>query len=178
MAFATLKLYKCTGTNAATETYVSDSIVAFLNADIHSVDVGSYAIGVPAGVADPANYSYETWLRWTLDNEPDNYIQNIKVYGSSSQPDSPNNKLTVMMGATETAATPVDTASTVATTAQHSNYYDATTNNLAITVVPADNKLDTTGEQTFYCVSQLKVEYGAQQSQVGTMTFNMTYEEV
>ena len=178
MAFATLDLYVCTGTNASTETLVSDNIASFLNADIHSIDVGSYPIAIPESVSESPNYSMEKVLRWKLASLPDNYIQNIKVYGSTKQIDDPNNKITINLGTTTSGATPTDAGSSIADTSQHDNYYDGVSNNLSIGVVPVDDKLDAIGEYTDYLYAQMKVEVNASQSQVGTLTLTIAYEEV
>lgn len=266
MGLATLTVIKCTSTNAGTETDVSDNHVAFLNTDVHSLDTSTYPIAIPSAKDQSPNYSMETWLRFKLVAEPDSYVQNLKIYGASVQPDDPTDLVAVLVGATETGATPSDTgaveygamtgsglndfecagdftgssvddyyvkissagtpdqiqykkgsagswqaavditgdwqtlaegvvvkfAATTGHTAddywridvntveapkhQHDNYYNSGANSLALTVEPADNKLEASGEKSWYVVFQLQVLYGAGQ-QLGTLSFNLAYEE-
>ena len=181
MAFASLSLYVCIGASL-TETLVSDNIVAFLREDLASIDVGSYAIAIPGSAAESPNYSMERVIRWKLTSEPDNYIQNLKVYGQSDQLDTPNNKVTIYLGVKDSTAgtTPVATVGTYvsSSSSQHDNYNDAVTDYLTITVVPADGKLDTVNEYTDYLYAQMGVLEEATQNQVGTLTLVLAYEEV
>lgn len=178
MALAAFKLLKCTGTNAATEADCSKH-PCFLSADLNSTATTTYPIAIPAD-ADSAtgdSYSYENWLRLECTSVPDNYCQTFKVYGPSTQPDDPTNKLTVMIGTTDTGVTPTANASSVATTIQHTNYYSAATG-LSIGVEPSDNQIAAVGEKTDYVVLQLQVEYEAEQGDISTVVGNWSYEEV
>lgn len=178
MALAAFKLLKCIGTNAATETDC-DEHPTFLNADLVSLATATYKIAVPIDVASSPNYSFEIWLRSQCTGAPDNYCQNFKVWGPADQPDSgdtPGNRLTVNMGTTASGVTPTDSASSVATVAQHSNYYSQATG-LSIGVEPVDNKIDAVGEKTDYIVQQLKVQDLAQQGDMQTILFMWDFEE-
>lgn len=177
MAIAAFTLYKCTDGSAATET---DTVKnpTFLSADEHDTVPANHPVAVPDAVSSP-NYSYECWLRLKCITAPNNQCTNFKFWGPALQPDNedtPGNEMTVMAGTTGTAATPTDSASTVAAAAQHSNY-NASDNNLSIGVVPADNKIDAVGEYTDYLVLQLKVEDEAQRGALATLSFSMEYDE-
>jgi hypothetical protein len=180
MALAVLKLYKCTGAVTAgvhaTETYVADGIVAFLNSDLHSIDTPTYPVGVPDSVGNSPNYSYEVWLKWVLGNDFGGYLQNFKIYGSASQPAT---GCFIYCGVTDTALTPQDDIATnnIAVTRQDTNYYDGTSHYLTLTVDPGDGKLNAINEKTDFFVSIFKVDNTASGA-VGTMTFSVGYEEV
>ena len=178
MALAAFKLVKCIGTDAATETDCNKH-PTFLSADIVSDDHATYPIAVPVSAEASPNYSFEIWLRSQCTGAPDSYCQNFKVWGPADQPDagdSPGNRLTVYIGTTASGATPTDSASSVATTAQHSNYYSQATG-LSIGVEPGDDKIEAVDEKTDYVVQQLKVEDLAQQGDIQTILFNWYYEE-
>jgi len=178
MALAAFKLVKCTGTGAATETDCGKH-PTFLSADIVTLEHATYPISVPISAGSSPNYSYEIWLRSQCTGAPDNYCQNFKVWGPAEQPDAgdtPGNRLTINMGTTASGATPTDSASSVATVAQHSNYYSQATG-LSIGVEPVDDKIDAVGEKTDYIVQQLKVEDLAQQGGMQTIPFMWDYEE-
>ena len=97
----------------------------FLSADERDVTPSNHSVGVP-DVASSPNYSYEMWLRLKCTVAPNSQCTNFKFWGPATQPDSddtPGDEMTVLAGTTGTGATPTDSASTVATTAQHSNYF-------------------------------------------------------
>ena len=178
MALAAFKLLKCTGSAASTETDCAKH-PCWLSSDLTSIDTDSYQIQAPL-TSGSFTYSYETYLRYECTAAPDNYCQTFKVYGPAAQPDagdSPGSKLTVMMGTSSSGVTPVGTASSVATTSQHDNYYSVATG-LAIGVDPSSATIDAIGEKTDYVVTQLKVAYGVQQGDMETLTMNWSYEEV
>lgn len=176
MAYGALKCLKCTGSSVGTETDCSKT-PKYLSVDASSDDVNANPIKAPISVISSPTYSFETWLRWEVITAPDGYIQNVKIFGSSAQPDAPNNKMTILWGTRTSASTPVNSASSYATTAQHSNYYSAATG-LAIPLVPGDSKLDAVGEKTYWFVSQLKLEFGVAQGLMTPQVYNMTWEEL
>jgi len=177
MATAAFKLNKCTGANAATEANC-DKHPCFLSADMVSTETGTYPVAVPSdGISGP-NYSYEQWLRLECTLAPNNQVDNIKFYGPNEQPDAPSNKVTIYAGTTVTGLTPTDSQSSVATTAQHSNYIGTGPGEfLAIGVVPEDDIIDAIGEKTDYLVLQMKVEYLALHGNLTTMPFAIEYDE-
>ena len=177
MATAAFTLYKCTGASAGSET---DTVKnpTFLSADEHDSVPANHPVAVPDAASSP-NYSYECWLRMKCSTAPNNQCTNFKFWGPSTQPDSedsPGNEMTILAGTTGTGATPTDSASTVATTAQHSNY-NASDNNLSIGVVPGDNKIDAVNEYTDYLILQLKVEDQAQRGDIAQIPFSIEYDE-
>lgn len=180
MALGVLTQFQCTGTDAGTETET--------NRDPNFVSVDQYVGGddhsdydIPAPSSDGQyTYSKELWIRWKLTGLPDNYIENLKAYGPNHQPDheaNPANKIIVMWGTTGSGATPTSNASTVATTPQHSNYYDVA-NSLAIGVVPVDGLLDAIGEKSEYLVAQLKIAYDVAQGTGPVIPFSLDYDEL
>jgi len=175
MATAVMTMYKCTSTNAGTETSCSNH-PCFLNADVHSTDTASYAIRVPQAPADSDTYSYEVWISWKCTTAPDNQCTAFKFWGSSSQPDDPTNKVTMYAGTNSSGVTPVDTSSSYATSTVHGNYYSEGTA-LSLLIEPGDSKIDAVGEYVRYLVLQIKVEYGAAQGNLTTMVLNLSYEE-
>lgn len=180
MANAAFDLKQCTGTNAATETTLSTRVAAFKNVDSVSVDTAAYPVPVPKDAGSSPAYSKELWLRLVNTAAPDNYCQNFKWWGPATRPDyeaSPPNKVTIMAGTTGTGATPTSSASSVATTSQHNNYYSEGTG-LTIGVVPGDSKIDAVGEKTNYLVLQEKVELGAAQGDLPTQVYYWGWEEV
>lgn len=178
MALAAFKLLKCIGSGAGTETDC-DKHPTFLSADVVSLETDTYPISVPVSAAASPNYSFELWVRLECTAAPDNYCQNFKIWGPDEQPDhgdTPGDKMTIYIGTTASGATPTDSASSIATTAQHSNYYSQATG-LAVGVQPSGDQIDSVGEQTDYVVLQLKVQDQAQQGDLQTVVFNWYYEE-
>jgi hypothetical protein len=111
---------------------------------------------------------------------PDGYVQNLRVYGPSEQSDfdrSPSDLVTMLWGTSTSGITPVSTVSVVATGIQHSQYNSVGTA-LAIPITTGNSKLDAIGEKSGYFVSQMKVEYGAQQGALPTQIWSLVYEEV
>jgi hypothetical protein len=176
MATASFITLKCTGTGAATKTDCS-AHPCFLSADIVSIDQASYPIKAPVSAISNPSYSYELWLKLRCSAAPDSYCQNFKFYGSNVRPDSPTDKLTIYVGTTATGATPVNTASSVATAIQHTTHYDLGTA-LTVPVDPGDSKINAVNEETNYLVLQLKVEFGAAQGVMASYVPNLTWEEV
>lgn len=182
MALAAFKLVKCTGSSAAVETDCNKH-PTFLSADVVSLDTETYPIAVPISAGASPNYSFEIWLRSQCIGAPDNYCQNFKTWGPADQPDAgdtPGNRMTIYIGTTASGATPTDSASSVATEAQHDQgsvgYYSQATA-LAIGVEPSNGKIDSVGEKTDYVVMQFWVEDLAQQGDIQTILFNWYYEE-
>ena len=179
MAVATFKTVKCTSTSAATEADCSHN-PCWLSADITSTNTTLYKLSEPQNVGDPANYSYECWVRLEVVTAPDNKVENVKWHGPNTQPalsgGQPNEKLTVYVGTTDTGATPVVTVSSVATTRQDTTYYSAGTA-LTIPCDTGDGWLDGVGEQTDFCVTQLKIEHGSGQGNITPVLSTWLWEE-
>lgn len=174
MAEPAFTWYKCTGTNAATETDCAFH-PCWLNTDIHSVDTPSYPVSAPQE-SGQYNYSMEYVLRGKLTAAAPNYVENVKVSGPAYQPDvdlDPANKITVMWGRTDTPTTPVDTASSIATTSQHDNYYQEG-NALALT--DPGTQLVLNDFLDYWLYSQIKVAYGAVAGTLPFVTFDLWYE--
>ncbi|MCK9568822.1 hypothetical protein M0R72_07775 [Candidatus Pacearchaeota archaeon] len=178
MATASFITLKCTGTGAATETDCS-AHPCLLSADIVSTDQASYPIKAPVSGGDPS-YSFELWVKLRCTAAPDSYCENFTIYGPDHSPsylDTPADKVTINIGTTATGATPVNTASSVATARQDTTHYSVGTA-LAIPVDPVDSKINAVNEETNFIVMQLKVEEGATQGAIETHVPTLSWEEV
>lgn len=172
MAIAVLNAYKCIGTDAANEYELTTKRFAFLNIDATTINTVNYAVPIPSDAGEDNVFSYEVLLRWKLGNTFGGYVQNIKLWYSSSPPAA---SVWVMMGTTHTAYTPSDNESSVAVATASDNYYNSS-NYLVLPTLGCDT-LITAGDGTGYCVMQIKVAYGAT-AVVPQMLFNLSYEEV
>lgn len=170
MAYASFKLLKCTSTNAATETD-SDKAPNFLSTDSATDSPASAPLRVPA---TGTSYSFEAWFRLECTAAPDNYAENFKVFGPATQPDDPRNKLVIKMGISTPGVTPVATASSVATTAQHSNYNSAGT---ALLFDDVNETVTAIGNKTRFFVAQMNVSLGAEGGDILPALFNFTWDE-
>jgi hypothetical protein len=183
MALAAFKCLKCTGTNAATETDVSKK-PNFLSVDEVDATPSNHPITRPATVVADPTYSYEMALRWECTAAPDNDCTNFKLYGPSHQPDyedNPGDCMFVMWGTSATGVTPVNSASTIATTAQYeasggTGYYSVSTA-LSLGVNPGDDKIDAVGEKTDYLYAQLKLVGGVQLGDMVNQIWVILWEE-
>ncbi len=178
MSVASFKLLKCTGADVCREYWATDGHVSFLSADTSSVDIATYPISVPSDNDSAPNRSYEMWLRWELLTLPDNYITNMKVYGSTLQPDTPLNRVQIMAGTSRSVDTPVNSTSSYANKAQHLNYYSPAAACNIYAATATDGHLKTVGDKTWYLVVQLRVDTVASQAGSNVLPFNFSYEEV
>ena len=175
MAIATLKVIKCTGTSAATETDATGNLMRLMNADSTSQTDGANPIAVPA---TGTNYSFENWYKFKVVTAPDNEIATIKVWGPNTQPNS-DTKLTLYLGTTATGATPVATASTVAVdridsgASEHNSQATA----LAVGTPQASDKLTAVNHETDFIVVQMKVEPAAVGGEGPVQTLSISYDE-
>lgn len=180
MATAAFKLNKCTGASAATETDCSKN-PKFLSVDDASTPAANAPVAVPGDASASPAYSYECWLRMECTAAPNNFCQNFKFYGPAEQPDanqSPGNRVFIMAGTTATGATPVASASSIATEDQAANYYGTGVGEyLAIGVDPADDIIDAVGEKTDYLVLQLKVLDQANRGNMISVPLNVSFDE-
>lgn len=172
MAIAILAAYKCIGTNVANEHELTTKQFAFLNVDATTINTAAYPVATPSDDGEPDVFSYEVCLRWKLTNNFGGYVQNVKLWYSASPPAA---SVWVMMGTTAVAFTPTDSESTIAVATASDNYYNSA-NYLVLPTLGSDT-LATVGDGTGYCVTQIKVSYGAT-SVVPQMLFNLSYEEV
>lgn len=141
---ATVTLKQCTGTNAGTET--TQTNWNLLSTDITDTGIlyQTNRILVPTA---GTTYSYERWLRFEFTGVF-NLIENIKCWKSAGTLSDGN--LSIKAGETDTGVTPIDSASSVATS------LIPTSEGTAIDISPT-NPIDTSGEKTDYFVSQLNV---------------------
>ena len=165
-----------TGTTAGVE-HASGEHLTFLATDTFGVDAGDSPLFVPA--AEATVNSYERWFGLKCTIAPDTACENFEIWGSSNQPDydkKPPNKLTLYLGTTDSAATPTVSNSSIATTAQHSSYYDAD-HALTLNVEPEDDQIDAVDEYVRYGVAQLRAAEGVASGNVTTFILNLTYDE-
>lgn len=172
MAIAAFNVMKCTGSNASTETNTNNHpcFLGGYGADTHSTTTSSYYITIPSS---SYNYSYEVWLRLKCTTAPDNKCENFKVYGPNT---NPSTGVIVYMGTTDTGVTPVETASSVATTRQDTNYYGSS-NALSISTEPSPHLIDAINEETDYIVLQLQVGSTASAGDIPTQHYYVEYDE-
>lgn len=173
MAYAVFVQYKCTGTNAGTET-VCDEHPNFLDADEHDTVPANHPIAVPLTAG--TNYSYENVLLWKCTSAPDNECDNFKLWGENQTPDYPDNKVLIYWGVTASSTTPVKTVSSIATARQDTNDYSVGTA-LALSVHPGDAVIDAVNEKTDYLYMQLRVSDGAAKGNLETMVFHIQWDE-
>lgn len=175
MGFASFVLKQCYGTSTPlTETDTSKH-PNFVTSNAYESDPATHPIPVPQ-VAGQFAYSFEQHLRFVCTAAPDNSCDNFVVWGPNVQPDYPNNKVTIYWGVTGTETVPVATASTIATTTQHNNYYES---GVALSL-PVDNSagaIESIGDKTEWLVAQLKVAFGAQKGNLPTIVFYVEWDE-
>jgi len=167
---ATIRLVKCTSTNAATETDLGASPgVALKSNDTAVNDPTTYPVTIPpAG----SGYSYETWLRWRCNVAPDTQVTNFEYWGPTSTPKA-STAIYVGTVASGSATTPIDSQSSDAVTRQDAVYHGiAVDDALAIA-----GTLTTIGHQTAYLVMQLRVASTAVQGDCTQTTHNFSYDE-
>ena len=175
MALAEFSMLKCYGSGLPlTETDCSKH-PNFVSVNSHETNPAAAPVAVPL-ISGQHNYSFECYLRWKCTVAPDNQCDNFKVWGGPLQPDSPDNKTRVHWGATETAAVPVDTQSSVAVTTQHDNYYESG-QALSLTVEPGDDIIDAINEETWFLVAQIEVDYGAGKGNLTTQVYHLEWDE-
>lgn len=96
---ADLSLRVYTGTNAGTESAAQSSV------NLGSTD------DIPGGDVVPGTYSYERWVRLRVDSPPALGVANFWFETAGDLPEG----VEIRFGVTDTPATPVATASAVAT---------------------------------------------------------------
>ena len=150
-ATVTLRVY--TGTNAGTES-AAQSAIALLPTDSAST--------TPAAITKGAN-SYEKWMRLSLDAAAGTTLTNFWLQRDGDLPTG----VTVKFGVTDTAATPVNTTSLVATTtmADARRYIFDTT------------EYATTGDKTRWIVVQGQVAADADSGALDQQVFTAGYAE-
>jgi len=179
MALASFKLLKCVGaTSSGSHASEVDcnKHPTFLTADTVDAVAANFPIAVPEAGEDPV-YSYETWLRMECTSPPDNYCQNFVVWGPKQQPDYPNNKLTIFIGSTSVAGTPVISTSAIATHSQQL-YYSVDQSTAWVAKSATSAQISAVGSATGYLVLQLRVEAGAAQGDMAGQSFDIEYEEL
>lgn len=143
---ATIVWKQCTSTDAGTETTTTNKYAHLISSDIADDGTG-YESNVVLAPLTGTNYSYERWMRFVFSGTF-NLITNIKVYKSSGTLSDGN--LVLNAGETDTGVTPINTSSSIATSAI------PTVVGSAIDITPS-NAIDVSGEKTDYFVMQLVV---------------------
>lgn len=166
---ATANLKICTGTDAGTESPAGDAtnwnLMSTDAYDSTGTDYQSNPISVPTS---GTNYSYERWMRLEFTGTFNN-ITNVKVWKSAGTLSDGN--LVLYSGETDTGVTPVNTDSSVATSAI------PTTEGGATDITPAAG-IDASGEKTDYFVVQLDVpDTVTTPGDIGSQTLTFQYDE-
>jgi len=170
---ATVELKIYTGTNAANENPETGDATNWnlMNTDSYDSTGTDYQLAanrIPVP-SSGTNYSYERWMRLKFSGTF-NEITNIKFYHSAGSLSDAN--LDLLAGATSTAATPTNSASTVATTTLTS--WDEESE--AIDITPSGG-ITTTGYSE-YAVVQLKVPSTVTTpGDIGSQTITFKYDE-
>jgi len=163
---ATVTLHVFTGTNAGTESGAVTGI-DFISADNATNSLANrttYPITIPtSGTA----YSFEKWLKLRIGAGLANQISNVKFWTDGSFQANTG----VKYGTTATGATPVQTASTKATT-------DAATATSGAKATWDGGTYNTTGLINNYLVLQLNVTDAATQGNWTQETFYYSYDEM
>lgn len=115
-------------------------------------------------------YSYEKWLKLYVDTAPANSVSNFKAWSAQGGSGGAGTGLTINgAGAQSTYATPVSSASTVATSPI------PTTQGAA--VAWDAGSYTAVGNTTEYLVLQLQVDSTASQGNMGQVTISYSYDE-
>lgn len=158
---ATVTLSVFTGASAGTETTGQTGI------DLISADNATNSLANrQANPIVAGNNSFEKWLKLRIDVAPDNQITNILVWGDGTV----DANTTLYYGTTATGATPVDTASTVATT-------DFTTATSGAKATWDSGTYTTTGLINNFLVLQLQTTASAAAGNWTQETINYSYDE-
>jgi len=168
---ATCEMKVCTSTNAGTESPAGDATNwNLLGSDAYDSTGNDYKTDRISVPDSGTNYSYERWLRLKFSGTF-NLIDNILAWKSAGS--LSDGALTLKAGETDTGVTPVNTESSVATTALAS--WDS--EGEAIDITPA-NPIDTADEETDYLVIQLGVpDTVTTPGDIGTITITFQYDE-
>ena len=143
---ATITWKQCTSTDAGTETTTTNKYSHLTSSDTADDGTG-YESNTITSPLTGTNYSYERWMRFVF-TSTFNLIDNIKVYKSSGTLSDGN--LVLNAGETDTGVTPINTVSSIATSAI------PTVVGSAVDITPV-NAIDASGEKTDYFVIQLVV---------------------
>ena len=167
---ATCNLKVCTGSSAGTESADDASNWNLMSTDAYDssgTDYQTNKISVPSA---GTNYSYERWMRLEFTGTF-NLIENIKAWRSAGT--LSDAALGLYAGETDTGATPVNTVSSVATTALSG--WDS--EGEAIDITPTAG-IDESGEKTDYLVVQLRVPSTVTTpGDIGSQTITFSYDE-
>jgi len=169
---ATVELKIYTGTNAATENPSSGDATNWNLMSIDAYDsTGTDYQSNPITVPDTGTaYSYERWMRLYFSGTF-NLIDNIKVWHSAGTLSDSN--LDLLAGVTTTAATPINTVSSVATTTLTS--WDSETEALDLTPTGG---ISASSGYSKYLVVQLSVPSTVTTAgDIGTQTLTFQYDE-
>lgn len=162
-----LKVY--TSTNAGTEEPVGDATNWNLMStdDYDSTGTGYQAAPITI-LASGTAYSYERWLKVEFTGTF-NAITNVLAWKSAGTLSDAG--LTLYVGETDTGVTPVNTNSSVATTAM------PTTEGTAIDITPAAG-ISSDGDKTDFLVVQLDAaDTVTTPGDIGTQTLTFQYDE-
>ena len=169
---ATAEMKICTGTDASTESPASGSASNWnlISEDLYDETGTYYGIKRIVVPSTGTNYSHERWIRWAFTGTF-TLITNVKVYISAWV--FSNGNLDIKGGEAAAGVTPIDTVSTIATTAKTG--WD--TLGEAIDITPT-SPIAASGDKTDYLVTQLSVPSTIiTPGDIGTVTLTLQYDE-
>jgi hypothetical protein len=167
---ATCNLKICTGTDAGTENAGDATNWNLMSTDEYDSTGTTYQTAKISVPSAGTTYSYERWMRLEFTGTF-NLIENVKAWHSSGT--LSDAALGLYAGETDTGATPVNTESSIATTALSG--WDSEGEAIDITPSVA---IETSGDKTDYLVSQLRVPYTVvTPGDIGTQTLTFSYDE-
>ena len=162
-----LKVY--TGASAGTEAPAGDATNwNLMSTDAYDTTGSAYQAAPITILASGTAYSYERWLKVEFTGTF-NAITNVLAWKSAGTFSDAG--ITLSVGETATGVTPVNTNSSVATTAM------PITEGTAIDITPAGG-IDTDGDKTDFLVIQLNAtDAVTTPGDIGTQTLSIQYDE-
>lgn len=158
----------CTGTNAATESSGDASNWNLMSTDAYDSSGTGYQANPIQVPSSGTNYSYERWLRVEFTGTF-NAITNVLAWKSAGTLSDGN--LVLNAGESASGVTPVNSASSVATSAV------PTSSGSAIDITPSGG-ISSDGDKTYYLVLQLVVPAAVTTpGDIGSQTLTFQYDE-
>ena len=167
---ATVEVRVYTGTNAATESSGDTTKPNLLNTDENDSTGIVYHTSRISRSPTSTGFSYERWIRLRFSGSFTT-ITNIKVYLSAGSLADSN--LDLKGGTTDTGVTPVNTVSSVATTARAS--WDSIGE--AIDITPVGDITSSPGFSKYLVVQLVTPDSVTEPGDIGLQTLTFTYDE-
>jgi len=166
---ATVRWKVFTGTTAATENPDAapgtNAVINLLSSDTYTTSYQNYPVIIPSS---GTNYSYERWVRVHFSGTFTS-ISNIKVYRSAGV--KSDGAIGINAAATGTAATPVQSVSTIAISEM------PTTLASAINITPAAGPITTAGYTKYLVIQAVVPNSVTNDDDFNTHTVTLSYDE-